>query len=209
MSKKKKNTNYPNYGGSNSYFPQGNFKIFFEDNSDSQWEEFRKQLLDIISKSQDDFESRLVLLSSGGLIIALTFLDKLFEYKIDINFKILIIISIVLFVISFISNLYSHILAIKNNEKNIEDVDNRNLEIIKNIVKRNEPVRYLNTISLFSISIGAIALFSFFLINFLNMSNKEQKPVEKPKTSQSEPKPLNEEKGRTTQTPSFSVKPKK
>lgn len=183
--------------------------MFFDDNSDSQWEEFRKQLLDIISKSQDDFESRLILLSSGGLIIALTFLDKLFEYKIDINVKFLIISAIVLFVISLISNLYSHILAIKNNEKNIEDVDNRNPEIIKNIVKRNEPIQWLNTTSSYTISLGAIALFSFFLINFLNMNNKEQKPVEKPKSSQSEPKPLNEEKGRTTQKPSFSIKPKK
>ena len=41
------------------------------------------------------------------------------------------------------------------------------------------------------------------------MSKKNDTPQAKPKTTQSDPKPLNEEKGRTTQKPSFEVKPKK
>lgn len=41
------------------------------------------------------------------------------------------------------------------------------------------------------------------------MSKKNESPQSKPKTKQSDPLPLNEQKGRTTQNPSFQVKPKK
>ncbi len=209
MSSSNTNNKKNPFVGDNDYYPKTSFNLGYNDNTDEEWENFRKQLLDLINKSQDDFENRLTLLSSGGLIISLTLLDKIFEYNISITLKIFIVAAIILFVASLIANFYSHNLAIKNNERNIADVDNRNHNITKNIIRRNRPIRKLNNTSSTTIILGALCLFTFFIFNFINMSNKEQKPTQKPQTERPNPKPLNEEKGRTTQVPSFSVQPKK
>lgn len=111
------------YAGQSSYFPEEPFRLDYEDSTDVEWLEFRKEVLAATNKSQDDFENRLTLLSSGGLIISLTFLDKLLEYQLNVAVKSLIISAIVLYIVSLIANLYSHIVAIKNNENTIADVD--------------------------------------------------------------------------------------
>lgn len=198
------------YNGNNNYYPKKIGKIYYDDYSDVNWENYRNSILETRSKSQDDFEKYINLISSGGFILALTFLDKLVERNIEFTLRSLLLISIACFVTSLVANLFSHLKSIKNDDKTIEEIDLRDENISENIDKRNRAIEILNKISLWCISIGIILLFTFFIYNFFSMSNDKKNQDQKPKTTtQGNPKTLNEEKGRTSQKPSFEVKPKK
>lgn len=209
MSKQDNNIKKSFYEGSNSYFPANNFTLDYNDNSDEVRSAYRDELLRSRGKSQDDFEKYFNIFGSGGLLISLTLLSKLIETELKYEYQWMIISASILFLISLFSNLISHFIAIFNEEKNIADVDNYNPDLTVNIDKRNKCITILNWISLGSISIGAILISVFLIINLNSMSQKKDLPQGKPTQTPSEPKPLNEQKGRTTSKPSFQIKPKK
>ncbi len=111
--------------------------------------------------------------------------------------------------ISLLSNLISHKVAIHNSEKIIEDIDIKNPNIFQNIDKRNRNTNILNWISLSSIIFGTIFLSFFLIFNIYNMNENKSNSQGKPTTTKGEPKPLNEEKGKTSTKPSFQINPKK
>lgn len=198
-----------NYNGTNDYYPENLGKIYYADNSDNDWADYRQSILESRGKSQDDFEKYINIFSSGGLLIGLTLLSKLIETEFDYRYHILIIIGSLLFVLSIIANVFSHYLAISNDECTIAEIDCRHPEILNNIDERNLVIKILNRTSIFSISIATILISIFLIINLTTMRKKSENPQGKPNSSQGDPKPLNEEKGRTTQKPAFEIKPKK
>lgn len=197
------------YEGNNSYFPENHFTLDYKDNSDEFRSAYREELLRSRGKSQDDFEKYLNIFGSGGLIISLTLLSKLIETDLKYEYQYMIMTASILFLLSLFSNLFSHYIAIFNEEKNIEDVDNYNPNLNENIDKRNKCITILNWISLGSISIGAILISVFLIINLNKMSEKKDLPQGKPTQTPTEPRPLHDQKGRTTSKPSFQIKPKK
>lgn len=197
------------YNGENDYYPKNLGTISYEDGSKEYWKDFRTDILKVREKSEDDFEKYLNIFGSGGLLIGLTLLSKLVGSEIKYISQWMLIYGSALFVLCLLSNLLSHYLAVHHNDKNISDVDNRNTKLWVNFERRNRNLSHINKTSLGSIIVGSILITSFLILNINTMSDKNQKPVEKPKTSQSDPKPINEEKGRMTQTPSFQIKPKK
>lgn len=197
------------YNGSNNYYPATFDKIEFAENTDDKWKEFRQEIMADRSKSQDDFEKYINVFSSGGLVIGLTLMSKFTEKDYVLEHSWTVILATLIFLVSLMSNLWSHRLAIKNSDKTLDDIRLKNPTIFESIDKRNNCIELFNIISIWSFFIGA-AIISFFLIlNINTMSKKIQTPQGKPKTTQSEPKPLNEEKGRTSTKPSFEIKPKK
>jgi hypothetical protein len=164
------------------------------------WEEYRNAVIVNKNKSQDDFEKYINLLASGGIIISLTFLEKITAVA-KIEYLIFYLSGLILLVFTLVSNLYSHHKSNLDSDLIIKEIDEEKFEdIFKNIDKRNKPINLLNKISIWSLIIGSVLILTFVTINLLAM-NENQKPSPSDNPRQS-PKPLTEEKrGRTNPSP--------
>ena len=164
-----------------------------------EWIEYRNSDSENKSKSQDDFEKYINLLASGGLILSLTFFEKIVPLDKAI-FKSFVIIRMFLMIVTLLSNLYSHYKSMIDSDCTIKEIDDEKYkEIFKNIEIRNKTINFLNRVSIWSLIIGILSLITFVTINIYNMSDSNQKNSPAP---QQQPKPLIEEqKGRTIPTP--------
>ena len=150
------------------------------------WWEYRNSVSANKNKSQDDFEKYINLLASGGIIVSLTFLEKI-AAVVKIEYIIFYLIGLFLLVVTLISI--------------IKEIDEEKYEdIFKNIDKRNKPINLLNITSIWSLIIGTILILTFVSINLFAMNdNQKPRPSDSPRQ---QPKPLTEEKrGRTNPPP--------
>jgi hypothetical protein len=164
-----------------------------------EWIEYRNSVSENKSKSQDDFEKYINLLASGGLVLSLTFFEKIVPLDKAI-FKPFVITGMFLMVVTLLSNLYSHYKSIIDSDITIQEIDDEKYkEIFKNIENRNKIINRLNRVSIWSLIIGIVFLITFVTTNIYYMSDSNQKHTPAP---QQNPKPLIEEqKGRTTPPP--------
>ena len=159
------------------------------------WSEYRNSVSENKSKSQDDFEKYINLLASGGIVLSITFLEKIITVDKTIC-KALYVIGLVLLIVTLLSNLYSHHKSIKDSDSTIQEIDEEKYDdVFTNIGSRNKSINCLNVISIWSLIIGIISILTFVSINLFNMNDNQ-----KPRPSDS-PKPQTEEKGRTNPTP--------
>ncbi|KFF09848.1 MULTISPECIES: hypothetical protein [Flavobacterium] len=162
---------------------------------EQDWIEYRNAVSDNKSKSQDDFEKYINLLASGGIVLSLTFLEKIITVD-KTDFKPLYIIGLICLVLTLLSNLYSHYKSIIDSDLTIQEIDEKKYnDIFKNIKKRNKIINRLNRTSIWSLIIGVVFVLTFVTINLFNMSNK-QNP-----SPPAKPMPATEEKGRTIPLP--------
>jgi hypothetical protein len=140
-----------------------------------EWIVYRNSVSENKSKSQDDFEKYINLLASGGLVLPLTFFEKIVPLNKAI-FKPFVIIGMFLMVVTLLSNLYSHYKSIIDSDITIQEIDDEKYkEIFKNIEKRNKLINRLNRVSIWSLIIGIVSLITFVTINIYNMSDSNQK----------------------------------
>lgn len=167
------------------------------------WENYRNSVIENKNKSQDDFEKYINLLASGGIIISLTFLEKIVTIT-SITFLSFYIIGLLLMVVTLLSNLYSHYKSMNDSDLIINEIDDERYEdVFKNIAIRNKPINFLNKASIWSLIIGTILILTFVTINLYNM-DKNQNPLPQDDTiNQPEPKT-----GRLSPTPPPTIRPK-
>lgn len=137
--------------------------------SQKDWEAYRLSILEQKSKSEDDFEKYITFISSGALIITLTFIDKISPLDTSVN-KWLLILGWGLFAATLLINLISHYLSGRYNEKTVLDIDAGipNNKITENIKSRNKIISVLNVISIVSLGIGIFSILIFTSINAYN-----------------------------------------
>ena len=170
------------------------------------WNEYRNAVTENKNKSQDDFEKYINLLASGGIILSLTFLEKIATI-VKIEFIWFYIIGLILLVATLLSNLYSHYRSIQDADLIIKEIDDKKYEdIFKNSDARNQKITLLNKTSIWSLIIGAFLILTFVSINLYIMNNN-QKPTTPRENPTQHPKPLTEETGRTNPSPSPQIKP--
>lgn len=196
------------YNGSNNYYPNHLGKIFYPDDQDDYWKNFRNDICKVVEKSEDDFEKYLNIFGSGGLLVGLTLLSKLIEKNIIYKYQWVLIMGTSLFVICLLTNLISHFIAIISNRKTISDIDCQNRNLWDNFKKRNRNIEMLNIISLGSIIIGTILITLFLTLNLNTMAEKKPAPQNQPKTTPSDPQRSHDKKGRVAPQPTV-VKPPK
>lgn len=162
---------------------------------DQGWIDYRNSVIDNKSKSQDDFEKYINLIASGGIVLSLTFLEKIVSLEKAVC-KSLIVIGMYLMVFTLLSNLYSHYKSILDSDATIRDIDKKEFKkIFKKIEKRNRVINVLNKISIWALILGIFSLVTFVTINIYHMSDKQK--------TTPPPKPATEEKGRTITPPAF------
>lgn len=171
---------------------------------------YRKSVEENKNKSQDDFEKYINLLASGGLVISLLFLEKLVENKIDSVCNWLFVIGLIGFVSTLLINLISHKKSINDSNFILETLGfditkTEDEDFLKEVSKRNRVLDIWNKLSIWCLITGALSILIYFTINFLSMSNQQQKPQSPP--VQNPPKPQTEEKGRTNPIPTRVIAP--
>jgi short subunit fatty acids transporter len=131
-----------------------------------EWEEYRKSLLLEKSKSDDDFEKYITLISSGGLGITIAYMNQIVPLKEAIVVWVLLLGWVLLTVTLFL-NLYSHYKASKDKEDTIKDIDeDEDYDcLLKNIDKRNKVINRLNFSSIICLGLGLLSIILFTIIN--------------------------------------------
>jgi hypothetical protein len=131
----------------------------------------RDKVQDVKDKSQDDYEKNLVLITSGTLVLSMTFIEKIspLEGASGIWF---LIGAWVLLVISLLLNLYSHQLAGRYADECMENIDKGIAvdEINACIKINNKKITSLNNWTMALMISGIIALVVYCSINVYNMS---------------------------------------
>lgn len=153
------------YSGTNDYYPENLGIITYADNSKDDWQNYRKTITESRIKSQDDFEKYLNIFSSGGLLIGLTILGRLVETVNNYEFKYFVSVGSLLFVVSILSNVFSHFKAIANDDKTISEIDLRDFEILDKMDRRDKIIKCLNNLSLIAILVGTLSLVLFLILN--------------------------------------------
>lgn len=132
-----------------------------------EWKEYRKSILEAKSKSDDDFEKYITLISSGGLGLTIAYINDIIPIKESVGSWVLFIGWIMLCATLFI-NLLSHYKSSINNEKTIAEIEELGYEeLSKNIDSRNKTIRCLNLISIITVGIGLLLIIIFTIVNFI------------------------------------------
>jgi hypothetical protein len=119
-------------------------------------------LIEIKNKSDDDYEKNVTFISSGTLLLSITFIEKIISIN-KSNAIWTLILSWIFLCLTLVVNLFSHQLSSWYHEKSIDEYD---YDITNKIVKeRNKEIRYINWGTTFSLILGMIFLIIFCSIN--------------------------------------------
>ena len=170
------------------------------------WEDYRSSIYDQQTKSHDSFEKAMTFITSGALVLTLTFHDKIVPVG-NAEAIFLIAIGWVLLAITLFVNLVSHYLSSKSLNKSADEIDqvisyqltfddfNRNLE------SRNRNIDRLNKSTIWTLGIGLLAIIMYVTINIYN-GKKEQSEseLETSKQATSKTQELRTERANYTKT---------
>lgn len=167
------------------------------------WIEYRNAVYTTKSKSEDDFEKYINLMATGGIVLGFTFMEKIFSLS-QIQLLWSIIIGLFLLLVTLLSNLYSHYKSMNDGDQIIREIDNEEYDkIFQNSNRRNETIRILNKVSIWSFILGCLLTMLFITTNLFNMNENNNNP--QPKDLPNLPKP---DTGRINPTPPPTIKPK-
>lgn len=129
-------------------------------------DDYREKIQEIVSKSEDDFDKKILTIASGALAISFSFIS--FLVKVD-HCKWMLIIGWILLIICIFINLFSHLASKRNAQKTIDELDKGTHEyedkIRHNITKRNKCINQINLLSLIFLLVGVLLIIIFAAIN--------------------------------------------
>ena len=144
-------------------------------------------LTKIKEKSDDDYEKNITYISSGTLILSLTFIEKIVALdKSTALFSL--IISWILLAITLLINLISHQISSFYHEKVIDEVKQYSnfdgekssdekkqfgLSILEKITKNNNIIRFLNWLTTGTLITGIFFLILYCSLNAIKMTNEK------------------------------------
>lgn len=132
-----------------------------QDNYDDK---YRDALTKVKEKSEDNFEKNITYISAGGLALSLTLIDKIVDIEVS-SFKLILILSWIFFTMSLLVNLMSHYISSYYHDLVINELDEKDPDVFKNIDKRNSMMRKINVINVFILILGIMLLVTFSSIN--------------------------------------------
>lgn len=131
-------------------------------------EKYRESVLEEKNKSDDDFEKYITYISSGGLALTVTFIDKISPLETSKQIWIIALGWVFLTFTLFI-NLLSHYLSSRYNEKTANEVYDEPFAVLSNNIEcRNKIISCLNLSSIISLGIGILLILIFIIINAYN-----------------------------------------
>jgi len=148
------------------------------DNEQNIEKENREMIQSLKEKSDDDFEKNLVLITSGTLVLSMSFIEKIVPLT-NATWLWTLICSWIALVTSLLLNLISHRLASRHSLKYIYDqAKGKPPEEINNSIKAdNEKMNRINDWTVGLMILGIIFLIVYCSINAYKMSSAK-KPSE-------------------------------
>lgn len=129
-------------------------------------EAYRDEMNIVFHKSQDIFEQQLSFISSGALALSIGFIKDIVSDFYHSAYKGLLGWGWGLLVLTLLANLVSHLVASKNANKAIGEINNNDYDP-ERIERRNKRVVYINYASVLTMIIGIGLIVLFIIINTL------------------------------------------
>lgn len=131
---------------------------------DESLHNYKKELLNLLEKSSDNFEKQLNYISAGAIGITMIIVDKVIIDLANSNCKVTLILSWVLLTMTLISNLVSHIYTFSVHSKTLEEIDleEYNYDQAK---KRNDKIKNWNLVSAVLLVLGIISFIIYVSLN--------------------------------------------
>lgn len=123
-----------------------------------KYDDYRKELVDTMHKSQDSFEKQLSYISSGAIALSVTFSKTLIKGAIGTD-KIYLEIGWFLLLMTLLINLLSHLWAVKLYRKCITAVDTKSG--IEESVNKFSGITFLNRFCTLSLTLGVLFILFF------------------------------------------------
>lgn len=145
---------------------QPNMQAEFE----NQLHSFKLSLLDTYTKSQEQFEQKLTLITTSALGASIFLIEKLVADLSKAKCLILIVLSWFLLGASLLINLISHRVSAKNCYDSISEIESNNFDYILSL-RRHQQIEGYNAATIWTLGFGILTLVLFSLINLYAMSN--------------------------------------
>lgn len=120
--------------------------------------QYRNQLYEALDYSENQFDKQLTYLSSGALILSIGFVKDIVDINVNTN-KTGLIFSWVMFALSLLSNLLSHLSSIYSMRNELKDFN-------KLSERFDSTTQILNFISVISLIMGIILFIQFVYKNY-------------------------------------------
>ena len=132
----------------------------------------RELLQKIKDSSEDDFEKNLIYITSGTLVLSMTFIEKIAPLE-NAKGVLALVIGWVFLTVSLLINLISHRISAQNSRNRTAELDRGDdwVEINKRIDNDNYKLDRINDWTVGSMILGIFALVVYCSINAFQMSN--------------------------------------
>lgn len=122
--------------------------------------EYKEELIKVLQKSQDTFETQLSYISAGALTLSMAFIKDIVKFS-DATHKGYIILGWIFLAITLLVNFISHNISATSINKTIDEINNHQYND-KKIKKRFEIIQKINwgTIGTLILGIACVILYA-------------------------------------------------
>lgn len=133
---------------------------------DESLNNYKKELLSLLEKSNDSFEKQLNYVAAGAIGVSMIIVEKVIKDLANSNCKLALIGSWVLLALTLISNLISHVYTFSMHSKTIEEIDLEQYDF-ETAKSRNDKIKIWNVLSSILLVVGILLFIYFVSINIL------------------------------------------
>lgn len=146
------------------------------------YEKIRDELTKIQTSNAENFDRSILTLSSAGLGISLVFLDKLINIS-NAQFKPLLYLSWILFVLTIVTTLISYIMGQKGIKVHLNFAEKYYLDEDESyLLKKNKFQKFVDVYAYFTISFFISAIIFLMIFIFINIPKGETKMADEIKS---------------------------
>lgn len=128
---------------------------------------YRKELVDLLHKSQDAFEKQLSYISAGTLTLSIGFIKDVVKDLAGAGSKWMLALGWVLLIATLLINLASHITAAKKHNETIKETYDPSKWDADTVRGRYKWIQHINWFSLLTLIIGMLLITIFVIKNTL------------------------------------------
>jgi hypothetical protein len=123
-------------------------------------EEYEKELVELHTKSYDNYDKKLSYLSASSIGVSMVFLKDIVGNVDEIKIRGLLLIAWTLLTLTLVLNLFSHTFTAKRHNATLSEIRSNNYRR-ENAENRNKQIRYFNIVInvLFGFGIGSLVIF--------------------------------------------------
>lgn len=126
---------------------------------------YKKELLNLLEKSSDNFEKQLNYISAGGIGVSMIIVEKVIKDLANSKCKATIILSWIFLTLTLVSNLISHIYTFSVHSKTIQEIDLEQYSYDQ-AKKRNDTIKNWNIVSAVMLVLGIAFCIIYVSLNF-------------------------------------------